>query len=99
MSSDKHVSVNTYCVIFSALLVLTLATVAAAEVEFGAWHTPIALGIAVLKATLVVLFFMHVIHSSRLTVLVIFSSLLMLAILLVITLSDYLTRGWFQFYL
>jgi cytochrome c oxidase subunit IV len=54
----------------------------------------VALGIAVFKAVLVVLFFMHVRHGTRLTGVVVLSGVFWLAILLIITMSDYLTRGW-----
>ena len=55
---------------------------------------PIALGIAIAKATLVILFFMHVIHSTRLTWVVVASSFLWLGVLFVLTFTDYLTRLW-----
>jgi cytochrome c oxidase subunit 4 len=57
-------------------------------------NTPVALAIAVTKATLVILFFMHVIHSTRLTWVVILASFLWLATMFVLTFADYLTRAW-----
>jgi cytochrome c oxidase subunit 4 len=83
-----------YLIIFGALLLLTAATVGVAYTPIGHWHTPAALVIAGGKAVLVVLFFMHVIHSSRLTWLVIGAALLMMVIGAVLTFADYLTRGW-----
>ena len=50
--------------------------------------------IIIVKATLVVLFFMHVKYASQITKLVVVSSIVWLGFLFFITLSDYLTRGW-----
>jgi cytochrome c oxidase subunit IV len=83
-----------YFVIFAALIGLTLLTVAVAQAELPGWHTPVGLAIAVAKATLVVLFFMHALHSERLTWAVILTSVFMLAIMLVGTLVDYWSRPW-----
>ncbi len=83
-----------YFGIFIALTVFTIATVWVSRIDLGALNTPIALAIAVIKATLVILFFMHVIHSTRLTWVVILASLFWLALLFVLTLADYLTRSW-----
>jgi cytochrome c oxidase subunit 4 len=85
-----------YYTIFAALMVLTITTVAAARVPFHneAVGTIIALAIAVTKATLVILYFMHVRYSSRLTWVVIASGFLWLAIMISFILADYLTRGW-----
>ncbi len=83
-----------YFGIFIALMVFTIATVWVSRIDLGALNTPIALAIAVIKATLVILFFMHVIHSTRLTWVVILASLFWLALLFVLTLADYLTRSW-----
>jgi cytochrome c oxidase subunit 4 len=84
-------------VIFVLLLGLTVSTVAAAYVPFGAWHLPIALAIAAVKATLVVLFFMHLLQSARLNYVVVVSGLFWLGILLVLTFNDYLTRHWLSY--
>ncbi len=83
-----------YFVIFAALMVLTTLTVWVAFQDFGAANVPIAFGIATLKATLVVLFFMHVIHSPKLTGVVVIGSVAFLLLLFVLTLSDYVSRGW-----
>jgi cytochrome c oxidase subunit IV len=83
-----------YFGVFAALMVLTFLTVWVSTINLGLMSTPIALAIAVLKATLVILFFMHVIHSTRLTWVVIISSFLWLGVLFVLTLTDYLTRAW-----
>jgi cytochrome c oxidase subunit 4 len=83
-----------YLTIFGALMVLTAATVAVAYVDLGMLNIAVALAVAIVKASLVVLFFMHVKYSSRLVQLVVLSSVVWLVILFGITLSDYLTRGW-----
>ena len=81
--------VSIYIVVFVALLVLTAITVWAARHDFGSLNTVVALGIAVAKATLVILYFMHVKYSSRLTKLVVASAFVFLAIMIVGTLQDY----------
>ncbi len=91
-----HISPKpTYYAIFGALMVLTAVTVSVAFVDLGALNFPVALAIAILKATLVVLFFMHVKYSSKLTKLVVGSAFFFLIILFGLTMSDYLSRGWF----
>jgi cytochrome c oxidase subunit IV len=88
------VPVRTYLAVFLTLLALTGLTVWAAGQDFGALNTVVALGIAVTKATLVVLFFMHVKYGSSLVKLTVAAALIWLALLLSITLSDYHSRGW-----
>lgn len=88
---------RTYYVIFAALLALTYVTVQVSILDLGLLNTVAALGIAGLKAVLVVLFFMHVKYSTRLTMLAVIGGIYWLGILLVLTLSDYLTRGWRTF--
>jgi cytochrome c oxidase subunit 4 len=96
MSTDSaHVaSKRSYFAIFAVLMVCTYLTWQVAFFDLGALNTVVALGIAVFKATLVVLFFMHVRHGARLTWIVIAGGLFWLALMLIITMSDYLTRGW-----
>ena len=91
---EHHVPVTTYFLVFGALMVLTAITVAVAFVDLGRLNVVVALAVALLKATLVVLFFMHVKYASRLVQLVVIASIVWLIILFGITLSDYLTRGW-----
>src|ERR1700693_5172070 len=77
------------------LLVLTATTVGAAFVNLGPFNPVVALLIATVKATLVVLFFMHVKGASeKLTGIVVVSGFFFLAILLILSLADYLTRSW-----
>src|SRR5258707_748912 len=98
MAEHRTASVRVYWLIFAALLGLTAATVAVAGVPLGRWHTPAALAIAATKATLVVLFFMHALHSPRLTWVVIGGAIFWLGIMLTLTLADYQTRSWSAYY-
>src|SRR5437016_8689591 len=86
---------STYVTIFGALMVCTMITVLVAFTNLGNLNFPVALMIAIFKATLVVLFFMHVKYGSRLTKLIAGVAFFFLGILLSLTLSDYLSRGWF----
>ena len=83
-----------YYTIFGILLFCTYLTVQIAFIDLGAWNTVAALTIAVFKAALVVLFFMHVKYSTKLTWAVVLGSIFWLGILLALTMTDYLTRGW-----
>ncbi len=85
-----------YYAVFAALLAGTGLTVAAAFVDMGAMNNVLMLGIAMTKALLVILFFMHVRWSTRLTWVVAASGFVWLLILFGITMSDYLTRGWVE---
>jgi cytochrome c oxidase subunit 4 len=78
-------------------MICTYLTVQVAFFDLGALNTVVALTIAVFKATIVVLFFMHVKYSTRLTWAVVLGSVFWLGILLVLTLSDYLTRRWLTY--
>ena len=82
-----------YYGIFGALMVLTAVTVGVAFINLGPLNFPVAISIAILKATLVVLFFMHVKYSSRLTKLIVGTSFFFLFILFALTMTDYLSRG------
>ena len=94
MTTDHIVPKGVYYLIFAALMAGTAITVAVAFVDLGAFNTVVALTIAVVKATLVVLFFMHVRYSTKLTWAVVAGSVFWLGILLALTFSDYLTRSW-----
>lgn len=95
--AEHIVSKNSYYLIFGALMVLTAITVAVAFLDLGPLNNVVALGIAVTKAMLVILYFMHVRYSSRLTWLVIVGGFFWLAIMFILTGSDYLTRGWVSY--
>ncbi len=96
MSEQSHhvTSQGTYYFIFGCLMVLTALTVWVAYQDLGAANVPIALAIAITKATLVVLFFMHVMQSPKLTAVIVWTSIAFLGLLFLLTLSDYLTRFW-----
>jgi cytochrome c oxidase subunit 4 len=83
-----------YFIVFAALMVLTIVTVWVSRIDLGAMNTLVAMAIAVVKATVVILWFMHVIHSPRLTWIVVLASFLWLAVMFVLLFSDYLTRAW-----
>jgi cytochrome c oxidase subunit IV len=92
--SSHVVPLRVYFAIFVALIFGTIITVAAAYEDFGALNLPIALAIAVTKASLVVLYFMHVRYSDRVTWVVVASGFAWLALLIGGLFQDYLTRGW-----
>ena len=95
MSSDHVLSVKLYAAIFGALLVMTLATAGAAFIDLGGnLNTVVAMLIAACKALLVILFFMHVRYSSRLTWVFVGAGFFWLMILLSLTLADVLSRRW-----
>jgi cytochrome c oxidase subunit IV len=87
-------SVKSYVGIFLVLMVLTTVTVLVAYVNLGQLNKVVALSIASFKATLVILYFMHVKYSSRLTKLVVMSGFFFLIILLGLTMVDYGSREW-----
>ncbi len=89
-----HVSPKSvYYAIFGALMVLTVVTVAVATVNLGRFNFPVAIGIAITKATLVILFFMHAKYSSKLTKMFVGTAFFFLFILLTLTMTDFLSRG------
>jgi cytochrome c oxidase subunit 4 len=85
---------HVYYRVYGILLGLTLLTVGVAYLDLGPLNVVVALGIAVGKAVLVMLFFMHLRYSTRLTWVVAAAGVVWLAHLLIFTLTDYLTRGW-----
>jgi cytochrome c oxidase subunit 4 len=97
MSEQTHphtTSLAVYLVVFGALVVLTILTVGVSFIPLsGAWHFGLGMAIGAIKASLVVLFFMHAIHSPRITWIVIGAAMVWLSILAVLTLADYVTRG------
>ncbi len=97
MSSGHVVSVKLYAVIFGALIALTLTTTGVAFMDLGGGglNAVIALAIAVLKALLVILYFMHARYSSRLTWVFAGAGFFWLMILIGGTMDDFLTRNWF----
>lgn len=87
-------SLVSYFVIFFALMALTIITVWVSRIDLGAMNTLVAMVVAVIKALLVILWFMHVIHSPRMTWIVVISSFLWLGVMFALFFSDYLTRAW-----
>lgn len=92
--SQHIVPIRIYLLIFVTLLALTALTVEAAFVDLGLMNVVVAMTIAVFKALLVVLYFMHVRYSSHLTKLFVSAGVVWLAILLALTASDYISRDW-----
>jgi len=94
MSADHVAPKSLYYAVFAALIVGTLLTYAAARVDMGPLNNVVMLTIALAKALLVILFFMHVRWGTRLTWLVVASGFFWLLIMFSITMTDFLTRGW-----
>jgi len=88
------VSPVTYLIILAALLVGTALTIWASYVDLGIFNPIVALAIACTKATLVVLFFMHVKYATKLTKLTVGAGLFTFLTLLGMTLADYISRAW-----
>ena len=93
--SEHHiVSPVQYSMVFGALLLGTLLTVLAADVDLGAMNPVIALGIASTKAVIVILFFMHVFYQSKLVKMTVAAGFFTFLILITMTLTDYISRAW-----
>lgn len=98
--TEHHiVPIKVYIGVFLALMVFTALTVAVAKYDlehiWGPLNIIVALTVAVIKATLVVLYFMHVRYSSRLTQVIVVAGIFWLIIMLAFTLADYAARsGW-----
>ena len=94
-SSTQHISVGTYLVIFAALMVLLVLTVGAAFwFNLGRFNIILALAIALVKASLVVLFFMHVRHSTPLMRIVVSAGFVFFGIMVLFTMGDFVSRDW-----
>jgi len=94
MSGHHVVPVRLYVAVFMSLMAFTTITVAVAYLDLGALNNVVMLGIAVTKATLVILYFMHVRYATRMIPVVLVAAVLWLLILFGFTMSDYVTRGW-----
>jgi cytochrome c oxidase subunit IV len=93
--SERHiVPVKTYVLVFLTLIVMTWVTAYVSTVDLGRLNVFVALSIAIFKASLVILFFMHVKYGSRLTKFIILAGLYWLILLLFIAMIDLWTRGW-----
>jgi cytochrome c oxidase subunit 4 len=89
-----HPTPGLYLVIIGTLITLTVATWLIAFVNLGIFNPVVALTIAVIKAVLVILFFMHVRYSSKLTMVTVGAGFFWLLIMITLSLSDYLSRYW-----
>jgi len=89
-----HIRMHTYVVVFVTLLGLTGVTLIAAFVHMGIWNDVVALSIAVTKALLVMLYFMHLRHSPALTRICVAAGVIWLVTLITLTMSDVISRGW-----
>ena len=92
--AEHVVPVRIYFTIFAVLLVFTAVTVIVSGIDLGWMNTVVALTIAVTKAVLVMLYFMHLRYSTRLTWLVVSAGFAWLGILILFTMTDVLTRSW-----
>ncbi|MCC6362723.1 MAG: cytochrome C oxidase subunit IV family protein [Bryobacterales bacterium] len=88
------VPAKVYVGVWAVLIALTFTTVAVSKLELGEYNFIAAMTIAVIKATLVVMFFMNLKHSSSMVRLFVVAGLFWLAIMFVFVLSDYFSRGW-----
>ena len=86
--------VSTYVVVFVLLLIMTFLTYWVATKDFGAMNTPIALGVALFKASLVIIYFMGVRYNTPLTKSVVVAGFFWLIILFGMTMGDYVSRAW-----
>ena len=101
MASEEHrqhvISTGIYVGIWAILMVLTGLTVFVSFIELHDWNIVLALTIATIKGTLVVLFFMHLFYSSKLTKVTVLVALFFLFLLLALSMTDYLTRNWLTY--
>jgi cytochrome c oxidase subunit IV len=93
--ADHHiVTPLQYCYVFGALLLGTLITIKAADVDLGLFNPVIALGIASTKMVIVILFFMHVKYQSHLVKMTVACGFFTFLVLITMTLTDYMSRAW-----
>jgi len=92
--SEHIVSPKVYLLVGTALLILTFSTAAISYVDLGVFNAVVAIAIACLKMTLVVLFFMHVKYSSGLTKLTVAAGFFTFLVLITMTMTDYASRAW-----
>ena len=94
--TEEHhiVSPTVYITIGAILLVMTALTCGMSYVDLGVFNAVVALAIAVFKASLVVLFFMHIKYSTKLTKLTVISGIFIFLGLISMTMADYISRAW-----
>ena len=95
--SAQVLSVRTCFAVYFVLIALTAATVGAAFLDLLYFSTPVALGIAVAKASLVMLYFMELRHSQRLVWVFVGNGVFWLTVMIALTMSDIISRGWLGF--
>jgi cytochrome c oxidase subunit IV len=95
--STQVLSVRTCFAVYFALIALTAVTVGAAFLDLLYFSTPIALGIACTKALLVMLYFMELRHSPKLFWVIVGNGVFWLLVLIALTMSDMVSRGWLGF--
>jgi cytochrome c oxidase subunit 4 len=83
-----------YLFVYIALIIGTILTVVAADIDMGVLNPIVALGIACTKACVVILFFMHVKYQSRLVKLTVSAGFFTFLVLITMTLTDYMSRAW-----
>ena len=93
--AEHVVSRKTYIVVWVALMALMVLTAGLSRIDLGEWSTVVAMVIAVIKALLVILFFMHVRYEDqKITLVVVIAGFFWLGILLALSMTDYLSRGY-----
>ena len=93
--AEHIVPKKTYLLVWLALMLLMAATAGLSRVNLGEWNTVVALAIATVKAMLVLLFFMHVRYENyKITWVVVIGGFFWLGLLLALSMTDYLTRGY-----
>jgi cytochrome c oxidase subunit 4 len=95
--SSHLAPISMYVGVWAALMIFTGLTVFAATVELHVFNIVLALLIATIKGTLVVLFFMHLRYSTKLTMVTVIAAIFFLIILFSLSMTDYLTRAWLTF--
>jgi cytochrome c oxidase subunit 4 len=95
--AEHIVTKKQYATVFGILMALTLVTTAVGMMDLRQWNVVVALTIAVIKASLVVLFFMHIYWSTTLNKLAVLAGIAWLGLLLWLTLTDIFSRGWLPF--
>lgn len=95
MSAHHVIPIRVYLTIITTLMILTIVTVWVAFYDFGFLNTVLAVGIACVKALLVVMFFMHLKYSARILWLYAGAGAVFFIIMIALLLSDYRSRGWF----
>lgn len=92
---NEHITpVKTYLTIYAALIILLVVTVGVSFVNLGVLSLPTALAIAAIKTVLIILYFMHVKYSSKLTWVYVGAGFFWLILLFALALGDYITRTW-----